>query len=288
MPEGDTVYLAARNLHGALSGRVITSSDFRVPHLATASVTGCTTVEVASRGKHLLFRLDDGRTLHTHFRMDGSWHLYRPKAKWSGGPLWQVRLVLRTDEWDAVGYRLPVIDLIATSSEATLIGHLGPDLLGADWDLNEAVRRLSLDGDRLIGEALLDQRNLAGLGLIYVTESLFLHGVTPWVTVREVPDVDALVTTAQRLLIANKDRYIQSTTGDLQRDRWHFVYERSGRPCRRCGTAVRSATQGSAPHERFAYWCPICQSGPVPEASAQGRPLAVQSRRPTGRTRYRP
>jgi len=288
MPEGDTVYLAARNLHAALGGRLITSSDFRVPHLATATAAGCTTLEVVSRGKHLLFRLDDGRTLHTHFRMDGSWHLYRPGTKWSGGPMWQVRLVLRTQEWDAVGYRLPVIDLVPASEEGSLIGHLGPDLLGEDWDLTEAVRRLSVDGERPIGVALLDQRNLAGLGLIYVTESLFLHGVTPWVPVHEVHDIDALVTTAQRLLLANKDRYVQSTTGDLQRDRWHFVYERSGRPCRRCGTAVHSGTQGVAPQERFAYWCPSCQSGPVPEVSTRGLSRSARSLRPQGRTRYRP
>lgn len=288
MPEGDTVYLAARNLGAALRGHVIRESDFRVPQLATADLVGCTTTDVVSVGKHLLFRFDDGRTLHTHFRMDGSWHLYRPGVRWSGGPMWQVRLLLRTDEWQAVGYRLPVIDLVATADEGSLIGHLGPDLLGEDWDHTEAVRRLSVDGERPIGVALLDQRNLAGLGLIYVTESLFLHGVTPWVPVHEVPGIDALVTTAQRLLLANKNRYVQSTTGDLQRDRWHFVYERSGRPCRRCGTIIRSATQGAPPYERFAYWCPTCQRGPAPEPTPARSGRTARVSRPTGRTRYKP
>jgi endonuclease-8 len=288
MPEGDTVYLAARNLGAALRGHVIRESDFRVPQLATADLVGCTTTDVISVGKHLLFRFDDGRTLHTHFRMDGSWHLYRPGVRWSGGPMWQVRLLLRTDEWQAVGYRLPVVDLIATADEGSLIGHLGPDLLGPGWDLAEALRRLAAQPMRPIGEALLDQRTVAGLGLIYVTESLFLHGVTPWTPVGEVADHDALMTTARRLLTANKDRYIQSTTGDLERGRWHYVYERSGRACRRCGGTVRSATQGTPPHERFAYWCSTCQDGPAPEKGPAGGSRTARAPRPTGRTRYKP
>lgn len=263
MPEGDTVYLAARNLDRALRGHVIVSSDFRLPQLATATLTGTVVTEVVSRGKHLLLRVDDGRSLHTHFRMEGSWHLYRPEAKWSGGPMWQVRVLLHTQEWSAVGYRLPVVELLPTSEEHLVIGHLGPDLLGPAWDADEALRRLRSRPERPIGEALLDQRNLAGLGLIYVTESLFLHGSTPWTPVAEVPDLPRLVETGRRLLDRNKDRWLQSTTGEVHRDRLHFAYERGGRPCRRCGTAIRSATQGSAPQERLAYWCPRCQSGPA-------------------------
>jgi endonuclease VIII len=141
VPEGDTVWLAAQRLREALAGRVITASDFRVPALATVDLSGVRIEDVVPRGKHLLFRLDDGRTLHTHFRMDGSWHLYRPDVPWRGGPGHSVRVVLCTDEWIAVGYRLPVVDLLATTDEASVVGHLGPDILGPDWDPDEARHR---------------------------------------------------------------------------------------------------------------------------------------------------
>lgn len=264
MPEGDTVWLAGRRLHQALAGRELTQTDFRVPALATVDLGGRRVLEVASRGKHLLTRIDDGQTLHTHFRMDGAWHLYRPGSRWRGGPDWQVRVVLRTAEQVAVGYRLPVVDLIPTDDEAAVVGHLGPDLLDDGWDAPEALRRLRARPERPIGEALLDQRVVAGLGLIYVTETLFLHAVTPWTAVGDVADHDRLLATGRRLLMANRDRWAQSTTGDLAPGRWHYVYERTGRQCRRCGTRVRRATQGVAPHERLAYWCPTCQVGPGP------------------------
>jgi endonuclease-8 len=186
MPEGDTVWLAGRRLHDALAGRVLTRTDFRVPQLATADLTGRTVTEVVSRGKHLLFRIDDSLTLHTHFRMDGAWHLYRHGDRWRGGPEWQVRLLLANDAWQAVGYRLPVVELLPRDHEGDAVGHLGPDLLGPDWDPDEAVRRLAADPDREIGPALLDQRNLAGVGNLYQAEVCFLLGVSPWTPVREV------------------------------------------------------------------------------------------------------
>ncbi|MDQ1600728.1 MAG: endonuclease, partial [Actinomycetota bacterium] len=129
MPEGDTVWLAGRRLHEALAGRVLTRTDFRVPQLATADLTGRTVTEVVSRGKHLLFRIDDALTLHTHFRMDGTWHLYRHGDRWRGGPEREVRLLLENDTWQAVGYRLPVIELLPRDHEGDAVGHLGPDLL---------------------------------------------------------------------------------------------------------------------------------------------------------------
>ena len=132
------------------------------------------------RGKHLLIRLADGRTLRTHFRMDGSWHIYRPGAKWHGGPAYDVRVVLATDDWECVGYRLHDIDVVPTAEEERLVGHLGPDVLGPDWDLDEALRRLAQHPDEQIGVALVDQRNLAGVGNLYKVESLFIRGVHPW------------------------------------------------------------------------------------------------------------
>jgi endonuclease VIII len=265
VPEGDTVWLAAKRLHDALAGRVLTSSDFRVPQLATTNLTGQTVVEVVSRGKHMLMRLDSGVTLHTHFKMDGSWHLYRPGSRWAGGPDWQVRVVLGTEDWYAVGYRLPVVELFSSADETQAVGHLGPDLLGPDWSPVEARRRLLTDPAREIGQALLDQRNLAGIGNLYKAETLFLSGVTPWTTVGAVGDLDGILVRAHRLLDANRMRWEQSTTGNLRRGEQHWVFERAGRPCRRCGERIQVAMQGAPPRDRLTYWCPRCQRGPAPE-----------------------
>jgi endonuclease VIII len=266
VPEGDTVWLAAKRLNDALGARVLTGSDFRLPQLATTDLSGQKVIEVVSRGKHLLTRLDTGMTLHTHFKMDGSWHLYRPGSTWSGGPDWQVRVVLANADWVAVGYRMPVVELLGTSDETQAVGHLGPDLLGPDWNPVEALRRLRDDPSREIGPALLDQRNLAGIGNLYKAETLFLSGVTPWTKVGAVGDLDALIVRTHRLLHANKDRWQQSTTGNLRRGEQHWVFERAGRPCRRCGETVRMAKQGDPPQERLSYWCPRCQRGPAPQA----------------------
>jgi endonuclease VIII len=265
MPEGDTVWLAGRRLHEALSGRVMTRSDFRVPRLATTDLTKRTVENVVSRGKHLLIRIEGGLTLHTHFKMDGSWHLYRRGERWRGGPEWQVRAVLENDEWQAVGYRLPVIELLSTSAEDTVVGHLGPDLLGADWDPDEAVRRLAADPDREIGEAILDQRIMAGAGNVYKTEVCFLRGLSPWTSVRDVGDLRAIVDLTHRLLVANKQSYLQVTTGDTRRGQWHYVFERQGKPCRRCGTKILVTEQGQPSRQRLSYWCPRCQPGQAPE-----------------------
>ena len=143
MPEGDTVWLAAQRMNTALAGGTLRRGEFRIPQLATLDLTGADVREVVPRGKHLLIRLDDGRTLRTHFRMDGSWHIYRPGAKWHGGPAYDVRVVLATDDWECVGYRLHDIDLVPTAEEDRLVGHLGPDVLGPDWDLDEALRRMA-------------------------------------------------------------------------------------------------------------------------------------------------
>jgi endonuclease VIII len=260
VPEGDTVWLSARRMHAALAGQVLTTTDFRIPALAGTDLTGARVLEVVSRGKHMLTRIEGGLTLHTHFRMDGSWRLFRVAKVWSGGPEWQVRVVLANAEWQAVGYRLPVVDLVPTAEEDLLVGHLGPDLLGPDWDPDEAVRRLSLQPDRAIAEALLDQRNLAGIGNLYKAEALFLRGVSPWTPVRDVKHVPALVVLAQRLLQANRDRWEQVTTGDLRRGRQHWVFERQREACRRCGATVLVAEQGDDPlTARLTYWCPSCQ-----------------------------
>lgn len=262
MPEGDTVWLAARRLHAALAGQLLVRGELRVPRLAAVDLAGRTVLEVASRGKHLLTRFDDATTLHTHLRMDGSWHLYRHGERWRGGPAWQVRALLETADRQAVGYRLPVVDLLRTDREAQVVGHLGPDLLGPDWDAAEATRRLAADPDRPIGLALLDQRMLAGLGNLYRTELCFLRGTTPFTPVGQVADLDAWAPLAHRLLLANRERAEQVTTGRSGRGSRHWVFERS--TCLRCGAGVRTALQGEPPRQRITYWCPSCQRGPAP------------------------
>ena len=269
MPEGDTVWLAAKRIHEALAGDELLVSDFRVPQLATTSLVGRSVLEVVPRGKHLLTRLSGGLTLHTHFRMEGSWHLYGPGDRWTGGPEWQVRVVLATASRVAVGYRLPVVELVETAAEDEVVGHLGPDVLDDAFDTDEAVRRLSADPDREIGMALLDQRCLAGIGNLYRTEALFLSGVSPWTPVAEV-DLAAVVGRAVRLMRANLLHPAQSTTGSMRRGQTHWVFERSGKPCLRCGERVMSAEQGEPPRARLTYWCGHCQRGPSPR-SAGGR-----------------
>lgn len=260
MPEGDVVWAAAKRLHAALSGRVLTRSDFRVPRYATTDLTGRSVLETVSRGKHLLTRVEGDVTVHTHMRMEGTWRIRR-----AGPPPprnHRLRLILANTEWQALGYSLGVVEVVRTSREDRVVGHLGPDLLGPDWDTAEAVRRLLERPERAIGEALLDQTRLAGIGNVYKAEVLFLRGVDPWRPVGEVPGLDALVELARRLLDLNKDHPDQITTGERRPGAQHWVYGRARRPCRRCGTPIRRADQGDRPEERITYWCPSCQPGP--------------------------
>ncbi|MFD1546440.1 DNA-formamidopyrimidine glycosylase family protein [Nonomuraea guangzhouensis] len=257
MPEGDAVYRTAARLRGALDGRVLTRSDFRVPRHATADLSGRTVLASLSRGKHLLTRVEGGLTVHTHLRMDGSWRVLPAGRRTAPGD--QVRLVLANEQWQAVGVRLGVVDLLKTADEDRVVGHLGPDLLGDDWDPDEAVRRLRAAPDRAIGEALLDQRNLAGLGTIYRAETLFLRGIWPWRKVGDIEDLDGLVRLAQRLLTANKTHAATVTTGDRRPGGQTWVYGRAGRPCRRCGTRISRGEMGAQPQERLVLWCGDCQ-----------------------------
>ena len=265
MPEGDTVYLAAKRMAAALSGQRLTRGELRHPRLAEHDLSGLTVLGVHSVGKHLFTRFDNGRSLHTHFRMDGSWHLYQPGQRWRR-PGHQARAVLTTQERVAVGFLLHDMALLATQDEHRLVGHLGPDLLNPDWDEKAATiaaQRLRKHPDVEVGMALLDQRIMAGVGNLYKTEMCFLLGVAPWVPVREV-DPDTVVALARRLLVLNADRPEQSTTGELARDKQHWVYERGGKPCRRCGARVIRAVQGNDIYARHTYYCPRCQPGPHP------------------------
>lgn len=257
MPEGDAVYRTARRLREALDGRVLTRSDFRVPRHATADLRGRAVLTTISRGKHLLTRVAGGLTVHTHLRMDGSWRVAPAGRPLPRGDV--VRLVLANERWQAVGIRLGVVDLVATDHEDRVVGHLGPDLLGPDWDAARAARNLGEHPGRGIAEALLDQRNLAGIGTIYRAETLFLRGVWPWRRVGDVGDLEGLVTLAQRLLAANRHRAGTVTTGDRRPAHQTWVYGRAGRPCRRCGTRISRGEMGARPQERLILWCGGCQ-----------------------------
>ncbi|MFF4590683.1 DNA-formamidopyrimidine glycosylase family protein [Streptomyces sp. NPDC001388] len=271
MPEGDTVWQTAKRLHGALAGRVLTTSDFRVPKYATVDLTGRHVLNTVPRGKHLLTRVEGGLTLHTHLRMEGAWKVYGTGERWKGGPAHQIRVILGTADRAAVGYRLQVIRLLRTTEEESVVGHLGPDLLGPDWDPDLALANLLADPARAVGEALLDQRNLAGIGNVYKSELCFLLGVTPWLPVGALPEERAakLPGLAQRLLEVNRDRPVRRTTG--LRDQDLFVYGRAPRPCLRCHTRIRVADQGDGSQERPTYWCPTCQSGPAPAPGSPQR-----------------
>lgn len=259
MPEGDTVFRTAARLHEALAGQQVTRFDIRVPRYATADLTGETVHEVIARGKHLLMRIG-GMTLHSHLKMEGRWLVFRPGERWRS-PEYQARAIVGAERAVAVGFEIAMVDLVPTADEADLVGHLGPDLLGPDWDADEAARRLARD-PRPVHVALLDQRNLAGLGNEYANELLFVRGILP---TRPATDVDAaavagLVDTASRMIRANRDRNGRTFTGDTRPGQQTWVYRRDRKPCRRCGTLIRRAELGaSETSERIVFWCPRCQ-----------------------------
>jgi endonuclease-8 len=260
VPEGDTVWRAARALDRALSGKVLTATDFRVPEFATWDLGGATVAETRSRGKHLLTRLDAEQpwTLHTHLKMEGGWRVLRPGQRWPR-PAHTARVVLETADAVAVGFQLGIVEIVPRDRESEVVGHLGPDLLGPDWDPDEAVRRLLERPDRGVKEALLDQTRLAGIGNMYACELCFVSGVDPRTPVAQVPDLARTVARAHQRLDQNRRRAVQSTTGDLTRGRTFWVYGRGGQPCRRCGTQIVEMSLGPEGQERVTYHCPTCQ-----------------------------
>jgi endonuclease VIII len=265
VPEGDTVHLAGKRMNAALSGELLLRGELRHPRLVEHDLAGRTVLDVVSVGKHLFTRFDDGLSLHSHFRMDGSWHLYRPGTPWKR-PAYEARAVLATDGRVAVGFALHDLELLPTADEDRIVGHLGPDLLDPGWSdahAAEALRRLTARGASEIGQVLLEQRVMAGVGNLYKTEVCFLLGLSPWTLTEDVPDPAAAIALSHELLLRNADRPEQSTTGVLGREQ-HWVFERGGKPCRRCGTRVRVAEQGEGVYARPAYWCPRCQPGPAP------------------------
>jgi endonuclease-8 len=263
VPEGDTVWRTATRLHQALAGKPIVESDLRWPEISTADLRGRTTLEVVSRGKHILHRLEGGLTLHSHLRMEGQWRIEATRtlaSRWRRNP--QLRALVAAPDWTALGLRLGMLDLVSTSREDELVGHLGPDLLGPDWDAPVAVASLRADPGT-IGAAMLDQRNLAGVGTIWCDETLFAERVNPWTPAAALDQdtVARIVDRVHRFLLRSTDSGVQSTTGSTRSGESTYVHGRSGRPCRRCGTTVRSGSVGVPPRERTLNYCPACQPG---------------------------
>ncbi|QAY70594.1 DNA-formamidopyrimidine glycosylase family protein [Xylanimonas protaetiae] len=284
MPEGDVLKLTAERLGLALGGSPLVRAELRWPSVAAADLRGRTLLESVAYGKHTLLRFDDGRTLHTHLRMDGSWTVRRTGTPEAAGRAPVIRAVLATESWTCLGWHLGMMDLVRTHDEATLIGHLGPDVLGdgfvappadgtePDDGAAEAARRLVVDPARPLCVALLDQRTVAGLGTIWMAESLFAERLWPWTPVGALPPtrVRALLVTASRLITHSVDVGRRQGLGAVP----SRVHGRHRRPCVRCGTAIalgstvgpdKRPDQGAL--ERVVYWCPTCQARP-PAAAA--------------------
>jgi endonuclease VIII len=274
MPEGDTIFRAARTLHRALAGKIVTRFQTVLTQLERVDIdtplAGRTIERVESRGKHLLIHFSGDLILRTHMRMNGSWHIYRPGERWQL-PAREMRVLIATDDFEAVAFRVPVAEFRtgATLRRDRAIESLGPDLLDPDADLDEAVRRLRACGALPISEALLDQRALAGVGNVYKSESLFVAGASPFASVAALSDdaLRAIVETARQQLKANtRDPLaapiaawggMRRTTRSARPDSRLWVYGRAGEPCRRCGTPIEIAKQGE--DARLTYYCPTCQ-----------------------------
>jgi endonuclease VIII len=250
MPEGDTVWYTAAKLREALAGKTLTRCDIRVPRFASVDLTGRQVDEVLSRGKHLLIRVG-AASIHSHLKMDGSWRVTSRPVRADH----RVRIILQAGDIRAVGVDLAVLEIVDRNHDGDVVAHLGPDLLGEDWDPQVAAANLITDPDRPIAEALLDQRVMAGIGNVYCNELCFVSGHLPTAPVSTIRDPQRLAMRARDMLWANRFRWSRCTTGDIRAGRQLWVYGRAGQDCRRCGTLIMSDNSG----DRVAYWCPNCQ-----------------------------
>jgi endonuclease VIII len=251
MPEGDTVWHTAVTLRQHLAGRTLTRCDVRVPRYATVDLTGQVVDEVLSRGKHLFIRVGPA-SIHSHLKMDGSWRVGNRPVRVDHH---RARIILEANDIRAVGVDLGVLDILERDHDGDVVAHLGPDLLGDDWDPQVALANLMAGPDRPLAEALLDQRVLAGIGNVYCNELCFVSGRLPTAPVSALADPQRLVSRARDMLWTNRFRWNRCTTGDTRPGRQLWVYGRAGQACRRCGTRIASDDTG----ERVAYWCPACQ-----------------------------
>lgn len=249
MPEGDTVYRTATKLREALVGRTLTRCDIRVPRYAAVDLTGEHIDEVLSRGKHLFIRIG-AASIHSHLKMDGSWVIGSFR-----GPQHRIRIVLGTADTLAFGVDLGVLEVLERANDQEAVAHLGPDLLGPDWDPRRAEQNLIAEPDRELADALLDQRVMAGVGNVYANELCFVLGRRPGSPVGEVQDPLRVVQRARDMLWLNRNRANRIITGNTRRGQQFWVYGRAAEPCRRCRTPIRRDDSG----DRIRYWCPSCQ-----------------------------
>jgi endonuclease-8 len=286
VPEGDTLARIASALSPVLNGKLITAARGRPGGVQLERVVGQRVETVESRGKHLLIGFDGGLTLHTHLGMHGSWHRYRSNEKWRRAPSRAVA-VLATHDWVAVCFDAPTVELMdsrAVSVHPALRG-LGPDVASESLDVDAAIAALRLPerGQMAIGDALLDQRAVAGFGNVYRSELCFLETISPFTLVSAVSD-DTL-----RQLIERGSALVRLNSGGGERVTTTagtpgntYVYGRAGRPCRRCGTRVTSTTsrgrEGGPP--RRVYWCPTCQPAPASAPASASPPASAREQAP--------
>lgn len=273
MPEGDTIFRAARTLHRALAGKTVTTFESVLPKLTRVHedtpITGRTIESVAARGKHLLMTFSNRLVLRTHMRMNGSWHIYRPGERWQR-PKHDMRIIVGTADFLAVGFNIPVAEWLDLRSlwKHDELRRLGPDLLADDFDADEAVSRLRARGGEEIADALLNQRVMAGIGNVYKSEVLFACRVNPCTAVNDLHDdrLRSVIATARKFLRTNVTEGLAAmttyqgfrrTTRRASPAERLWVYGRAGERCRRCGTPVRMHKRGR--DARLTYWCPSCQ-----------------------------
>jgi endonuclease-8 len=280
VPEGDTIYRAARTLGQVLEGKVVTRFETTFAPLASVDddtpVTGRTVEKVESRGKWLLIHFSGDLILVTHMLMSGSWHIYRAGKDGRAGERWrrprrEMRVVIATTEFEAVAFNVPVAKFFnaRTLERNSAIPKLGPDLLGKNFATDEVRARLMAYGDEEIANVLLNQRVMAGLGNVYKSEVLFACGVHPFrrASALSSAEIDCIVERAKSFLEANvKDGTdggmvtytgLRRTTRAADPGERLWVYRREGKECRRCGATIRMQRQG--PGARSTYWCPVCQ-----------------------------
>jgi endonuclease VIII len=285
MPEGDTLFRTAVVLRRVLLGRTVREARAqpgpllrRVPDLSVLARLPVSAVE--ARGKHLLIAFGEGRhrlTLRTHLRMTGSWHRYRVGKRWRL-PERRATVILQTDAAVVVCFDCPTVELLTDAGVARSMAlrTLGPDLLAPDFDLSLGLANFSRHRSTAVGEALLDQRLVAGIGNVVRNETLFMEHTNPWLRLDELDDATLarLLITAQRVLRANVTGGARTTTGNPRRGASLWVYDRGGRPCRRCGTLISLGRQGDL--ARLTFWCPSCQPQWAGSPSAAGaRPRGV-------------
>jgi endonuclease-8 len=275
MPEGDTIYRTARALSRALLSKPITRFESTYAQLAAANdqepFTGQTVTHIEARGKWLLIHFSRGNILATHMLMSGSWHIYKPGDRWQDSP-GNARIVLETADYLAVGFRVPIARIYTeqTLARERKIPRSNQDVLSPSFDAATAARRLMSRPNDELGNALLRQDVLAGVGNVFKSEICFLLGLNPFCKVASIsqPQVEEIVATAQRLLAANvledsSDLIVtysgkhRRTTNNADPAESLWVYGRKNEPCRRCGTPIQRALQ--APNARSTYWCPTCQ-----------------------------